>query len=208
MNLITIFQRYPDQEACIEHLERVRWGDAPFCPHCGVTNVARKGDGHRVGRWNCHGCKSSFNVLSGTIFEKTKIPLQKWFLGIGLIVSAKKSLSSCQLARDLDLNQKSAWYMMQRVRAEMATKQGEYLLQGIVEAVLSRRLFDGEIPGLFRALMARISRADRSLPVGGGGSGCRAAVGASSRFAAPPLRSGPPPPRGQALRVTRRRPPD
>jgi transposase-like protein len=133
MNLLTIFSRFPDQEACIEYLERVRWADDPYCPHCGATNVARKADSGRIGRWNCYGCASSFNVLSATIFEKTRIPLQKWFLAIGLIVNAKKSVSSCQLARDLDMNQKSAWYMQQRIRAAMLTDEGE-LLQGIVEA--------------------------------------------------------------------------
>jgi transposase-like protein len=133
MNLLTIFSRFPDQEACIEHLESTRWGEAPYCPLCGSTSVARKADSQRVGRWNCHGCKASFNVLSGTIFEKTKIELQKWFLAIGLLVNAKKSVSSGQLARDLDMNQKSAWYMQQRIRAAMLTHEGE-LLQGIVEA--------------------------------------------------------------------------
>lgn len=134
MNLTKIFTRFPDHEACLEHLEKVRFGDDPYCPHCGGVRVARKADRNRVGRWNCYDCKSSFNVLSGTIFEKTKIPLQKWFLAIGLIVNAKKSLSSCQLARDLDLNQKSAWYMQQRIRAEMASKQSTIVLQGIIEA--------------------------------------------------------------------------
>ncbi len=134
MNLIEVFTRYPDHEACIEHLEQVRWGDAPACPHCGSRHVARKADGDRVGRWNCHDCHDSYNVLSGTIFSKTKVPLQKWFLAVALMVNAKKSLSSCQLARDLDLNQKTAWFLMQRVRAEMATKQSAILLQGIVEA--------------------------------------------------------------------------
>jgi transposase-like protein len=133
MNLLTIFSRFPDQEACIEHLENVRWADDPYCPLCGATSVARKSESERVGRWNCHACKASFNVLSGTIFEKTKLPLQKWFLAIGIIVNAKKSVSSHQLARDLDLNQKSAWYMQQRIRAAMLTNEGE-LLQGIVEA--------------------------------------------------------------------------
>ena len=133
MNLLTIFTRYPDQEACIEHMERVRWGDEAHCPHCGSVKVARKADGYRVGRWNCHDCTASFNVLSGTIFEKTKIPLQKWFMAIGLMVNAKKSLSSPQLARDLELNQKSAWFMQQRIRAAMAADHGP-LLQGIVEA--------------------------------------------------------------------------
>ena len=133
MNLITIFSRFPDQEACLEHLEHIRWGDDPFCPLCGDHDVARKADTDRQGRWNCHGCKSSFNVLSKTIFQKTRIPLQKWFLAIGLQVNAKKSLSSCQLARDLNLNQKTAWYMQQRIRAAMAQEEGR-LLYGIVEA--------------------------------------------------------------------------
>lgn len=133
MNLLTIFSRFPDQEACIAHLEKIRWAATPNCPLCGATTVARKSDSGRMGRWNCHGCKSSFNVLSGTIFEKTRLPLQKWFLAIGLMVSAKKSLSSFQLARDLDMNQKSAWHMQQRIRAAMLTKEGD-LLQGIVEA--------------------------------------------------------------------------
>ena len=134
MNITSVFYQFPDQESCIAHLEKVRWADDPHCPHCGSTHVARKDDAGRIGRWNCHDCKSSFNVLSDTIFEKTKIPLQKWFLGIALIVNAKKSLSSCQLARDLDMTQQSAWFMQQRIRAEMASKQGEILLQGIIEA--------------------------------------------------------------------------
>ena len=135
MNLQRIFYRFPDQAACIEHLERVRFGDEPFCPLCGtVGEVARKADSDRIGRWNCHSCKSSFNVLSGTIFQKTKLPLQDWFFAIGLVMHAKKSLSSHQLARDLGMNHKSAWYMQQRIRSEMARKEGFLLLQGIVEA--------------------------------------------------------------------------
>ena len=134
MNLLAIYTRYPDQEACLEHLENVRWGDNPHCPHCGSVHVGRKDDGYRQGRWNCHGCRSSFNVLSGTILEKTKVPLQKWFMAIGLMVNAKKSLSSCQLARDLELNQKTAWFMQKRIRAQMASEQSEIMLQGIVEA--------------------------------------------------------------------------
>jgi transposase-like protein len=94
--------------------------------------VARKADGERIGRWNCHDCKSSFNVLSGTIFQKTKVDLQKWFLAIALILNAKKSISSHQLARDLDLTQPTAWYMAMRIRRAMVDK-GE-LLSGIVEA--------------------------------------------------------------------------
>jgi len=133
MNLIEIFTRFPDHESCIEHLEALRFGNEPYCPHCGSVKVARKSDGHRQGRWNCHDCKSSFNVLSGTIFQKTKVPLQKWFLAISLVLNAKKSLSSHQLARDLDLNQKTAWFLTMRIREAMQDRSAE-LLQGILEA--------------------------------------------------------------------------
>ncbi len=133
MNVLAVAALYPNQQACIAHLERVRWGNRPACPYCGGLDVARKREGKLVGRWNCHDCRNSFNVLAGTVLQKTKIPLVKWFAAIALIVNAKKSLSSCQLARDLEMNQGTAWYLMQRVRAAMAADQGP-LLRGIVEA--------------------------------------------------------------------------
>ncbi len=132
MDLITVFERFPNQEACIEYLESIRWGDEPQCPHCSSDKIARKAENKRVGRWNCHACKNSFNVLSGTIFQGTKIPLQKWFLAISLIINAKKSLSSYQLGRDLNLNQRSAWYLHMRIREAMVDKDA--FLFGIVEA--------------------------------------------------------------------------
>ena len=136
MNLIEVMARFPDQEACIEHLERIRWRGTAVCPHCESKDVVRKkeeGEG-RVGRWNCHDCSASFKVTCGTVFHGTKIPLQKWFLAISLIVNAKKSLSSYQLSRDLDLKQKASWYLQTRIRAEMANKTSSILLQGIIEA--------------------------------------------------------------------------
>ena len=135
MNLIEVMERYPDQESCINHLERIRWRGTPVCPHCRCVKVVRKKENGvgRVGRWHCSACKASFKVTHGTVFHGTKIPLQKWFLAISLILNAKKGLSSYQLQRDLDLNQKTAWYMLTRIRAEMS-KKGGALLQGIIEA--------------------------------------------------------------------------
>jgi len=132
MNLIEVCQKFPTQEACIEHLEALRWPEKAACPLCGNEHVSRQVDGERVGRWKCYGCKSSFNVLSGTIFQGTKIPLQKWFAAIAILVNAKKSVSSPQLARDLGMNQKSAWFMGMRIRAAMV--ENDALLYGIVEA--------------------------------------------------------------------------
>lgn len=134
MNLVEIFRRFPDQQACIDHLESIRFKDGPYCPLCGsVGNQKRKKENNLVGRWNCHDCKKSFNVLSGTVMQGTHKPLQKWFLAIALIVNAKKSLSSYQLARDLELTQPTAWYMQQRIRAAMASDEAP-MLAGIVEA--------------------------------------------------------------------------
>lgn len=132
MNLIDIFETFPTQQSCISHLEDIRWGDAPACPLCASSHVARKKEGQKVGRWNCHTCKSSFNVLSGTIFEKTHVPLQKWFLAINLMLNAKKSLSSYQLSRALQLTQPTTWYMQQRIRSSMS--QPDRMLYSLVEA--------------------------------------------------------------------------
>jgi transposase-like protein len=132
MNILSIAQRFPTQESCIEHLERLKWNGKPVCPYCQHENVARKTEKHLVGRWNCRNCLSSFKVTSGTIFQGTKIPLQKWFAAIAILLNAKKSVSSCQLARDLDLTQQTAWYMATRIRKAM--KDDKALLAGIVEA--------------------------------------------------------------------------
>jgi len=86
----------------------------------------------RIRRWHCGDCGASFKVTSGTIFQGTKIPLQKWFLAIVLMVNAKKSLSSCQLAHDLGMQQRAAWCILMKIRVEMAKNSS--LLEGIVEA--------------------------------------------------------------------------
>ena len=132
MNLFDLVERFPDKKSCLEHLEKVRWGEHPECPYCESNKVAPKNEKGNVGRWNCYQCGSSFNVLSGTVFQGTKIPLQKWFVAIALMINAKKSFSSHQLARHLGMNQGSTWFMMQKIRREMDRK-GETLLKGIIE---------------------------------------------------------------------------
>ena len=136
MNLIEVIECFPDQESCINHLERGRWGGKPICPHCSSQNIRRKKEDGvgRVGRWHCKDCKASFKDTHGTVFQGTQIPLQKWFMAIALILNAKKGISSYQLERDLDLNQRTAWFLLTRIRAEMADKTNSILLKGIIEA--------------------------------------------------------------------------
>ena len=119
MNMLDVLEQFPNQESCLAHLERETQEDG---------KVGRRG------RYNCHACKMSFKVTHGTVFHRTQIPLPKWFMAIALILNAKKGVSSYQLHRDLNLNQKTAWYMEQRIRAEMAKKTGGLTLKGIIEA--------------------------------------------------------------------------
>ena len=116
------------------YLERLRWQGSPECPYCSSTRVGQRNEHETgcIGRWNCHECRSTFKVTSGTIFQGTKTPFQKWFVAIRLMANAKKSLSSCQLSRDIGLPQKTCWRMMMAIRTEMG--KDNVLLQGIVEA--------------------------------------------------------------------------
>lgn len=132
MNIPAIYRQFPTQEACISHLEAARWGDNPVCPFCGSDRVARKRENDRVGRWNCHKCHNSYNVLTGTIFKGTRVDLQLWFLAIAILLNAKKSVSSLQLGRDLGINPRTAYRMGMQIRKAMV--DDSEFLNGIVEA--------------------------------------------------------------------------
>jgi len=129
MNIIQIYKQYPDHKACLEHLESVRWKGSPTCPYCNSTNSTPV---PKESRHHCNNCNTSYSVTVSTIFHKTKVDLQKWFLAISLTLNAKKGISARQLARDIEVNKNTAWYMLMRLRTAM-TEYGE-LLQGIIEA--------------------------------------------------------------------------
>lgn len=129
MNIIKIYEQFPTDSDCLNHLEKVRWPGGPRCPYCQSDRVTPIPAEHRH---HCNSCNTSFSVTVGTIFHNTKLDLQKWFLAISLILNAKKGISSRQLARDIEVNKNTAWYMGMRVRRAMV-EQGE-LLRGIVEA--------------------------------------------------------------------------
>ena len=128
MNIIQIFKYFPTQESCVKHLEKIRWGDKPICVYCGSTNTNPL---VKELRHHCNGCRKSFSVTVGTIFHHTAVPLQKWFLLISLMQNAKKGLSACQAARDIEVRRPTVWSMMHRIRKAM--KSDTSLLFGIVE---------------------------------------------------------------------------
>ena len=136
MNILELFQTFQTQEQAVDHLERVRWRGRPVCPYCMSEQVCRHASGDRKGqRWQCQSCTRAFAVTVGTIFHGTHIPLKSWFMVLALMLNAKKSASSCQIARDLGIRQPTVWSMMHRARnAMLGDADQSALLHGIVEA--------------------------------------------------------------------------
>jgi transposase-like protein len=126
-NLIQIFKYFKNNEICEKHLEKVRWNNEVVCPFCNSKVVYKT-----KLRYFCGDCDKRFNVKTKTIFENTKISLTKWFVSIYLSTSYKKGISSLQLSKDIDVTQKTAWFMLQRIR-EMLKDTTVNVLSGIVE---------------------------------------------------------------------------
>ena len=118
---------FADESKAREHLEGLRWADGRFCPHCGEVEETSpvKGKSHRPGLYYCLSCKKQFTVTVGTLFERSKIPLNKWVCAFHLMASSKKGISAHQLHRMLGITYKSAWFMAHRIREAMReTKPG------------------------------------------------------------------------------------
>lgn len=129
--LLDLLVYFKDEQVCRGYLELVRWNGNLECPYqdCGHNKIFKYSNG-KV--YKCDKCKRQYSVRVGTIFEDSKIPLQKWFAGIYLITSHKKGISSLQLHRDLGITQKSAWYLLHRIRHTLGMDKGK--LTGVVEA--------------------------------------------------------------------------
>lgn len=104
-----------------EHLERIRWPNGPFCPHCGEAEQVHRleGEKHRPGLFYCRSCRGQFSVTVGTVAERSHIPVHKWLLAFHLIVASKKGMSAHQLSRLLDVSYKTGWFIGHRVREAM-----------------------------------------------------------------------------------------
>ena len=111
--ILDLLKTFPNEQSCIDHLESLRWVNAdvvsPFDPFSKVYKCANN-------RYRCKETGKYFNVKTSTLFDNSKIELQKWFLAIWLVTSHKKGISSIQLSKDIGVTQKTAWFMLQRIR--------------------------------------------------------------------------------------------
>jgi transposase-like protein len=128
ISTLELFAMFPDQEAARVYLEKRLWPEGPRCPCCGLGNriTARKG-----GYYRCNQCKEDFTVRTNTIFERSHVPLHKWIYAMYLLVTARKGISSMQLAKEIGITQKSAWFVLGRLREACGDDLGA--LRGIIE---------------------------------------------------------------------------
>jgi transposase-like protein len=123
-----LFAMFPDQESARTYLEGRLWPNGPRCPSCGLGErlTARK-----AGFFRCNQCKEDFTVRTGTIFERSHVPLHKWVYAMYLQVTARKGISSLQLSKEIGITQKSAWFVLHRLREACGNDLTK--LQGIIE---------------------------------------------------------------------------
>jgi len=113
-SLLAVLTTFATEERCVQHLEKLRWPNGIVCPLCGSTRKV-----YRVERgftYKCGDCRKGFSVRKGTIFEESRLPLKLWFAASWLITTNRKGISSCQLAREIGVTQKTAWFMLGRLR--------------------------------------------------------------------------------------------
>lgn len=114
---------YQDADKAREHLEAIQWPNGPVCPHCGNVDAGRitklQGKSTRPGVYKCNECAKPFSVTVGTVFERSKIALNKWVLATHLMAASKKGMSAHQLHRMLGVTYKTAWFMAHRIREAM-----------------------------------------------------------------------------------------
>ena len=115
--------RFPTDMVAREHIERMRWGDEPYCPHCGSLRISRVAS-EKPQPYRCKDCRKHFSVTTDTVFHSANLSPRKCLYAIYLMTVAKKSISSCQLARELGCTQKTAWYLAQRIRETWLNKAG------------------------------------------------------------------------------------
>lgn len=128
-SILEFIKRFPSEKACIKAFKASRWKDGLKCPHCDHHVVYTFSDGKR---YKCQACRKQFTDKVGTIFENSKISIQKWYVAMYIFTSNKKGISSIQLTKYIKVTQKTAWFMLQRLRSMVKDRSGE-MLEGIVE---------------------------------------------------------------------------
>jgi transposase-like protein len=127
--LTEVVRYFSDEQNCINAVAEMRWVDgSPVCPNCNATQEKRNHYWLKTqSRWKCHTCRKQFSVKVGTIFEDSAITLDKWLIATWLLVNCKNGVSSYEISRHCGVHQKSAWFMLQRLRLVLKDEAPEKL---------------------------------------------------------------------------------
>ena len=130
-SIYELFAKFADNNSARLFFEKIRWNGRVVCPVCGSTHITTRG-GSRVGIYRCNDCKKEFSVRTNSVMEHSNIPLHKWLLAMYVFVTKRNGISSLELSKEISVTQKSAWYLLHRIR--LAAGNGDALLKGIIEA--------------------------------------------------------------------------
>ena len=171
ISLIDLFNMFPDEDSAEKWFEEERWGidcQDIHCPKCGGTEKIKKVPSRKPMPYWCGSCRRNFSVRTGTVMSESKIPLRKWVIAIYLHTTSLKGVSSMKIHRDLDISQKSAWFMLHRIRE--AFDMGDDKLSGTVE-----------VDETYMGGLEKNKHHDKKLKSGRGAVGKTAVIGTKNR---------------------------
>jgi transposase-like protein len=153
-------QFFSDEETCVQFVAKMRWPNGTTCPQCATTNVSYVNSRFV---WQCKGCRKQFSVKVGTIFEDSPIKLSKWLCAMWLLVNAKNGISSYEVARSIGVTQKSAWFMMHRIRLALQQKSITKLRQ---EVEVDETFIGGKARNMHAEKKSRVVKGRAGAPSG------------------------------------------
>ena len=128
ISVFEFMKLFPDEHKAREWVEHKRWNGNPTCTYCSTDKAYKTA---RVGTYRCRQCDKDFTVRMKTVMHRSHIPMHKWLYAMYCVVTARKGISSLQLSKELGMTQKSAWFLLQRIRA--ACHAGDQLLGKVLE---------------------------------------------------------------------------
>ncbi len=126
-SLLQAIRYFADPDVCVDFVASMRWPNGAICAHCGGTKVSYLST-RRIWKCMAKDCHKQFSVKTGSVFEDSPLPLDKWLTAVWLVVNCKNGVSSYEIMRDLKVTQKSAWFMLHRIR--LALREGNWAKMG------------------------------------------------------------------------------